>query len=106
MKQLIFAVYDSKSEMFNQPMFLKAKGEAIRAFSDEANRPDSAIYKHPGDYTLFCIGDYNVDTGLLVPLPTPTSLGLAIEYQERAMEVPSNLTPIAEAVSEAIKTGD
>ncbi len=83
MKQFVFAVYDSKSEMFNQPMFFKAKGEALRAFTDEANRPDSAIFKHPGDYTLFLIGDYNIDTGLLTPMPTPTSLGLGIEYQQK-----------------------
>ncbi len=82
MKQFVFAVYDSKSEMFNQPMFFKAKGEALRAFTDEANREDSAIFKHPGDYTLFLIGDYNVDTGLLTPMPTPVSLGLGLEYQE------------------------
>ena len=83
MKQFVFAVYDSKSEMFNQPMFFKAKGEALRAFEDEANREDSAIFKHPGDYTLFLIGDYNIDTGLLTPMPTPTSLGLGVEYQRK-----------------------
>ncbi len=82
MKQFVFAVYDSKSEMFNQPMFFKAKGEALRAFTDEANRPDSAIFKHPGDYTLFLIGDYNIDTGLLTPMPSPISLGLGLEYQQ------------------------
>ena len=62
-------------------MFFQAKPEAIRAFSDEANRPESAIFKHPGDYTLFQIGEYDIQTGLLVPLPTPSSLGLGVEYQ-------------------------
>ncbi len=88
MKQFVFAVYDSKSEMFNQPMFFKAKGEAIRAFQDEANRPESAIFKHPGDYTLFLIGDYNIDTGLLTPMSTPTSLGLGLEYQQSQQPSP------------------
>ena len=81
MKQYVFSVYDSKAEMFNQPMFFKAKGEALRAFEDEANRTESAIFKHPGDYTLFLIGDYDVETGLLTPLGTPQSLGLGVEFQ-------------------------
>ncbi len=96
MKQYVFAVFDSKSEMFNQPMFFKAKGEALRAFEDEANRPDSAIFKHPGDYTLFLIGDYNVDTGLLTPMPTPTSLGLGVEFQNPENQIPLNLVKPAE----------
>ncbi len=80
MKQYILAVYDSKAEMFNQPMFFKAKPEAIRAFSDECNRDGSAIEKHPEDYTLFEIGTYDVETAKLEPLPTPVSLGHGIEY--------------------------
>lgn len=86
MNQHIFAVYDSKSEMFMQPMFFKAKGEAIRAFADESNREKSAICIHPEDYTLFHIGEYNVETGLITPLTTPTSMGLATEYKKEDMQ--------------------
>lgn len=82
MKQNVFAVYDSKAEMFNQPMFFKAVPEALRAFEDECNRPESALAKHPDDYTLFQIGEYDVETGLLTPLTTPNSYGLAREYQK------------------------
>lgn len=82
MKQHVLAVYDSKSEMFNQPMFFKAKPEALRAFSDEANRAESALYHHPEDYTLFLIGEFDVETALLTPLTTPVSLGIAIEFKK------------------------
>ncbi len=92
MKQYIIAVFDSKAEIFNQPMFLKAKGEAIRAFSDEVNRKDSPMNNHPEDYTLFEIGQYNVETGLIVPLKTPTSLGLATEYLKEDPQIPLKIT--------------
>jgi hypothetical protein len=92
MKQLVFAVYDSKAELFNQPMFFTALGEAIRAFGDEANRSESAIYKHPNDYSLFQIGEYYQETGLLESLTTPKSLGLGIEYIKP--ETPSNQIPL------------
>ena len=81
MKFKIFSIFDSKAESFNTPMFLAAKGQAIRAFDDEANRPESEIHKHPEDYTLFCLGDFESDTGKVEPLTTPESLGLAIEFK-------------------------
>lgn len=80
-KLLVFAVYDSKAEVYMTPMFFPAKGLAIRTFDDQVNNPDSLLNKHPEDFTLFCIGDYDQDTGLLTPLPTPASLGLAVEFK-------------------------
>lgn len=80
MIQHVLSVYDSKAEMFNQPMFFKAKGEAIRAFADEANREGSAVGAHPEDYTLFVIGEFDPESGYISQLKTPISLGLAIEY--------------------------
>ncbi len=84
MKQWVFSIYDSKAELFHQPMFFKSKPEAIRAFSDEANRQESSIFKHPGDYTLSLIGTVDIHKGLLTPLPTPQSLGLGVEFQEHS----------------------
>lgn len=80
MKQLVYSIYDSKAEIFNNPMFFIGRGQAIRGFSDEANRAESEIHRHPEDYTLFQIGTFDVGTGLLEPLPTPKSEGLAIEF--------------------------
>ncbi len=96
MKQWVFSTYDSKAELFHQPMFFKAKPEAIRAFADESNRAESAIFKHPGDYTLFLIGSFDVETGMLTPLPTPQSLGLGVEFQEELRNPNVELKSIGE----------
>ena len=82
-KLLAFSVFDSKAEVFGTPIFFPTKGLATRAFEDQCNKPDSPISQHPGDYTLFCIGDFDQDTGSLTPLPTPTSLGTGVEYQQQ-----------------------
>lgn len=74
------SVYDSKAEIFNQPQFFIAKGEAIRAFADVVNDPKAPMNKHPEDYTLFEIGYYDPETGRLEATATPTSMGLATEY--------------------------
>ena len=79
-KLLAFAVFDSKSEVYGTPIFFATKGLATRAFEDQCNKPDSPIAQHPADYTLFCIGDFEPDTGTLTPLPSPSSLGTGVEY--------------------------
>lgn len=75
----MFAVYDSKSEAFGMPMFQRSIAEAIRSFTDAAADSNTMLFKHPGDYTLFEIGEYNQITGVLDCLPTPRSLGLLVE---------------------------
>ena len=74
------SVYDSKAEMFNQPIFSIAKGEALRAFSDSVNTVNTPMNNHPEDYTLFEIGIFYPEIGKLECAATPTSMGLATEY--------------------------
>lgn len=83
MKQQVFSVFDAKAETFNTPFTMAAKGQALRGFQDEVNRPESEISKHPEDYTLFHLGEVDLDTGLITPLTTPNSLGLAIEFKNK-----------------------
>jgi len=83
MKQYIMSVYDSKAEMFNQPIFSIAKGEALRAFSDSVNTKNSPMFNHPEDYTLFEIGSFNPELGSIESLATPVSMGLATEYLKK-----------------------
>ena len=83
MKLKIFSIFDAKAEAFNTPFFFNMTGQATRAFQDLVADPQSAISKHPEDYTLFEIGEFDTDTANVTPLPTPHSLGLGIEYKEQ-----------------------
>ena len=82
MKLHVFSIFDSKSEIFNTPIFLPAIGQARRTFGDQVNDKESPFNKHPEDYTLFLIGEYETDSGKLKPNETPVSYGLAVEYLE------------------------
>ena len=82
MKFLAFSVYDRAAENYNTPMFMAAKGQAIRAFDDQANSEDSMINKHPEDYTLFYIGEFDDDTGLLTPANKPQSMGKGSDFKK------------------------
>lgn len=63
MKLIICAVKDRALDGFMRPMFVPSVGMAVRAFQDEINRPDGELYKHPGDYDLYVLGDWDEATG-------------------------------------------
>lgn len=76
----IVSVYDSKAEAYMQPGYAGTRGAAIRSFSDAINDPKSTIAKHPADYTLFEIGEFDELKGVLHPAKTPISYGVGVEF--------------------------
>lgn len=76
----IFSVYDSKVEAYMTPFFMKSKGEAVRSFADAANDSSTYVSKHPGDYTLFDLGEFDEETATFNLSSTPISLGVAVEF--------------------------
>lgn len=60
----IFSIFDSKAEAYMQPFFTK-EAVAMREFANLVADKGHAIGQHPEDYTLFCVGAWNEQTGLL-----------------------------------------
>jgi len=83
MMMKMFAVYDSKAGVFARPFFTHNAAVATRGFVEEVNKPDTEFNKHHEDYTLFAIGEYDDAKGLVIPLTSPQSLGLASEFIHR-----------------------
>lgn len=65
MKLNAYTIYDVASGAYMRPFFSQADGMAVRGFKDIANDPEHEVGKHPEDYTLFRIGDFNERTGTL-----------------------------------------
>lgn len=82
MRMFVFAVFDAAAEAFMTPIFYSTKGQAIRAFSDAVNAEDHEFFRHAADYTLFHLGMYDPQTGMLEPLATPDSMGVALSFLE------------------------
>lgn len=67
-KLKVFAVRDQKAESFvQQPFFCLQTGQAVRGFIDAVNDKQTEIYAHPSDYELFEIGEFDQETGFLIP---------------------------------------
>lgn len=65
MKLFIMSVFDSALNAFGGPFGTPAVGVAARSFRDEVNRAEgeNQYYRHPDDYTLYCFGVFDTDTG-------------------------------------------
>lgn len=75
-----FSIYDSKTEAFIIPWYAPTTASGIRSFETAVKDPSTQFNQHPGDYTLFEIGEFDETLGIITMHRTPTNLGLAITY--------------------------
>lgn len=75
MKTKVFSVWDTKAECYGTPFFMPNRNMALRAFHDLAKDDKTTIFKHPSDYALFEIGEYEDNTGELI-YQKPINLGM------------------------------
>jgi len=71
----MFSVFDKAVGAYMQPFFAPSVGAAIRMFSDAVADKDSNLGRHPGDYTLFHVGDFDDSSGLTSSLDPHRLLG-------------------------------
>lgn len=83
MRLCIYAVLDSKVDAFLQPFFMQRDGAAVRCFADAVNDPSSMLHKHPRDFMLLRIGEFDDSTGRVFPCEH-VELGLAFQFLKRA----------------------
>lgn len=84
MRMQMCSIYDAKAEVWTTPIFFQATGQAVRSFSDSIQNPESEFAKHPDDYTLFHLGEFDVRTGQLELLKAPVSLGCGVNFKLEA----------------------
>jgi len=76
----IFSVYDSKTKAYFPPMYFPTIGAAIRTMEDTLLDQDNQITRHPEDYTLFHIGEWNDENATITMLKTAVKIGIAHEF--------------------------
>lgn len=76
----VFSVHDSKACAFLPPFFMPAKGMAIRSFSDAIAEAKHEFARHPEDYRLGCIGEFDDSSGRLVAYEHVEWLGFGSDF--------------------------
>ena len=62
MKLHFYTIYDKKLEAYHQPWILENNNVALRQFQDLVTG-DTAIAKHPEDYSIWLNGSFETTTG-------------------------------------------
>lgn len=82
----LFTIKDIKAETYMAPFTARTRAEAIRMFTDDVNSGKSVLAKHPADYMLICIGDFNTETGGIEGKETLDVIGLGIDFVQESLE--------------------
>jgi len=69
-----YAILDLKGGFYSSPFFMHTDAIAIRSFSDALADPQVEMAKHPEDYQLWRLGDFDDNAGTLTPLAAPQFL--------------------------------
>lgn len=75
----MYCIYDGAAKAFNTPFYRKMEAEALRAFRNTINA-ETVIAENPHDFSLFYLGTYDDDTGLVDQSEGVKNLGSALYF--------------------------
>ncbi len=69
----VYAIKDAKTSFMPCNVDYN-DASAIRNFEHAVMAPDSLMRSHPADYTLYRLGSYNMETGIIVSEADPQQI--------------------------------
>lgn len=85
-KLKVYVVHDSKVQAYNQPIFCRTAGEALRMWAEVSNDGKSMMSRYPADYTLFEVAEYDDSSGRFKQHDAHINLGTALDAKIPASE--------------------
>lgn len=65
MNMNIYAIYDKAVNAYMRPFVMQSDGQALRVFGDMAVSAEHEIGQHPEDYTIFRLGSFDDNSGVI-----------------------------------------
>ncbi len=85
----IYSIHDVKAAAYLPPFTMRTDGEASRAFQGSLWK-DTLFKEHPGDFSLFRMGDFDDALGVIRPeKPGPMLIATGLNLLNTDLEVPS-----------------
>nr|DAE25655.1 MAG TPA: DNA binding protein [Microviridae sp. ctMIi2] len=78
-----YAVQDIKANRYNNPFFMLSHAEAMRAFQQNCQNPETLWHKYPEDFRLMNIGAFDDETANLTSFKTPIYLCSGLDYVKK-----------------------
>lgn len=93
-----FSVKDLKAGAFAPPFFMPRVEPAIRAFSDAVMHRDELMHRHPDDFVLYEVGEFDDNLGSVAGYeqPMPVISARKVVDDERARQA---TTPLEDAIA-------
>ena len=73
----MFCVVDAKTGVYSHPFYEVTRGSAVRAFTDTVHTKDHPFNRHPEDYSLCYLGQYD-DSNATIVSGVPEIIATAI----------------------------
>jgi len=84
-KQIVFAVFDKKANIYQNFFFARSIADAIRSFTTAVNDPNTQLNQFSDDFELFKVCEINDETAIVTNVEI-SGLGLARTYQKRTSQ--------------------
>jgi hypothetical protein len=84
----VYSFYDSAAQAYLQPFFLQTDQVAKRTFTTVLNDPEHNFTQAPADYTLFKIGIWSDETGIITKLKEHLNLGNGLDNAPKPAQTP------------------
>lgn len=76
----VISIRDAKSGVFSRPQSVVSLGVGRRMFGDLALDSNSDVGRHPEDFALYHLGDFDDVSGALINNPQPAFVCNAIDF--------------------------
>ena len=70
----VYAIYDSAAHVFTAPTIDISDASAVRSFQQAIANSGSVMNFKPDDFSLYQVGTFDVETGVLEPFNPPSRL--------------------------------
>lgn len=66
MTKFLYSVYDKATCIYSNPFVCLRDAEAVRAFRQILDEPNTVYSKYPDDFALYRLGDFSDVTGVII----------------------------------------
>lgn len=63
-----YSIFDNKALQYHPPFFASTDASAVRSVRDLVDDGNTTVGRHPGDYVLYAVGEWDDQTGRFAPL--------------------------------------
>ena len=85
-KLKVYGIVDLKTGIYDRPQFAHTQLAFLRMWEETVNEDGpqaTMIARHPEDFQVYEIAEWDDVKGEITPLPVPISLGKASEYKRK-----------------------